>query len=653
MYGGTLEFAYRDDGKLYAANETLGMEIDEPFDFLDYQLATDTQPFPKKFQALVQNAISFYLSKQYSKYNNVPDDYYFSLDDIAFWFFDVGFYACIIELIASFLNPIATMKAFKSFLFPHQVQALDFLSTRPRSLLAAATGLGKTAVSLAFMSHREFKNVLLVVPPALSLNWCSEIKAMLQQGSYALHVIKKKSDMESILVPHPVFSDDNSSLTNIYVLCYTSLTAAVNHMLLPKNRICWDLFLFDEAHALKCHTSQRSKAAFTLTNKLQPKNVLLLSATPSPFTKDWWNILRFLDPNLFADFFHYIPPTSAARRASSETFYFAERYIQLYAVPTKQNVMRWCFNQSARLNELHALTRPYILTQKKDLLKLPPLLREYIVVGQATPEQRQMFHAKMHHALLNPENQKKHKQQQQTDFKVVFGEMVRETCANKLPSVQQFILSTLESLPQDRFIVWAYHKPMMEGICNFLRSKNIVYMCINGDTPKKQREHLLTIFEKNVKVRVGVMSLMTCGTGLNMTFVNQSIYAELTTHHVAQVQSEGRCHRIGQKAKNVVAQYLIYKDSTDEILWKSMLRKSNVESIVLTNKKADFEYETEDLFTQSMLFLKEQQHTMTKRATVVHPRKPPQKRPPSVKTEEEIQHMMQCKSATKKQCIDF
>jgi len=78
------------------------------------------------------------------------------------------------------------------------------------------------------------------------------------------------------------------------------------------------------------------------------------------------------------------------------------------------------------------------------------------------------------------------------------------------------------------------------------------------------------------------------------------VYAELTFFYKPQIQSEGRHYRIGQKSQTV-AQYLIMENTTDDLLWKSLQRKRDTESIILENQKSDVQIETVPAFQTLLL----------------------------------------------------
>lgn len=538
-----LQFVYKcfDDEEresLIACTPTQAMKLDGPFDFDDFKQATQSAAFPPMFQQLVQDAIHHEL--------HPPK------------------------------IPAYSLEAFSGTLRPNQVAALEFSLSRPHALLALETGLGKTATSYAYMATLwpNLKNdrILVVCPAHLRPNW-------LEEGKRFLHASYQKQIaviQEAKTAPKIVDCSD----IKIIIVSYTMLESVKT--LLLKNQQHYQLIVCDEAHYMQSSKSRCSVALFAL--RKHTDHMLLLSATPSATCTSMWNLLRMLNPVVFADFFHYKNPNIPWPHSTS-TFYFAERYVQPEKVYTKGGALQWAFKRSVRRQELHALTRKYILYQcKRDILtELPPLCFEQLVVGSATLEQKIAFQATMER-IVDIEQKKGH-----VFAEALFMEQVRETARQKLPFVLQYIHDLLKK-SDTKFIVWAYHKVVMQTISDDLSSKGITHILVNGDTPKKQRASLFEKLQKDPETKIAVMSLEACGTGLNFAFIQLSLYAELTFRYKAHVQSEGRCYRIGQTGETI-ARYLVLENSTDDIVWKSMQRKRDNESMILNNEHSQLTFE--------------------------------------------------------------
>jgi SWI/SNF-related matrix-associated actin-dependent regulator 1 of chromatin subfamily A len=577
-----LQFEFRD-GEIIAFNETHTMPLGKEthFDFDDYHRATQTRVFPPKYQTLVQNAL---IDNQRAHCIEQVESVLllrFPADLVGI----ISDYAQILGYCKRDVDAILKRELALQ-LMPHQKIALDFVLSRESGLLALDMGVGKTAVSIAVLLARTTttsasldsvvkSNNLVICPSTLKHNWLSEFKKFINDKS-KVHII----EITSAKLAAEILSSNYQKCAN-FVVSYELLHKVADTLLKYK----WDTVVFDEAHAIKHHKSSRSQAALAIRKKC--KHVLLLTGTPTPVHQHFWNLLRFLDMHIFADFFHYKPPTMRIQ-PSSETFFFAERYTFPQVVYDPRAQPRWTHTNSARMEELHALTRQYVIRQKKeDVLDLPPLIREYIVIGRASQSQIR----KHEHTIIKAA--KVAEEKGAIYAKAILNEEVRETALHKLPFVLKYLSTFIEADENhEKIIVWAHSKEVIEGIHLYLDKIKSKHIVVNGDTPSKKRPGLFKQFETDPNTRIAVFSLTACGTGLNFAFCHLAIYAELTFFYIEHMQSEARVYRVGSTGSKVVLVYLVFEGLTDEGLWNAMFRKTNTESLVLDNKKSDFLYET-------------------------------------------------------------
>ena len=104
-------------------------------------------------------------------------------------------------------------------------------------------------------------------------------------------------------------------------------------------------------------------------------------------------------------------------------------------------------------------------------------------------------------------------------------ELYRDTGAAKLPLVTAYIKDLLES--DVKFLVFAHHQDVMDGIANVLRTNGVDHIRIDGRTPTVKRQEYAHHFQEDEGCRVALLSITAAGTGLNLTAANLIIFAEL------------------------------------------------------------------------------------------------------------------------------
>eukprot|EP01105_Mastigella_eilhardi_P002824 TRINITY_DN1363_c0_g2_i4.p2 TRINITY_DN1363_c0_g2~~TRINITY_DN1363_c0_g2_i4.p2 ORF type:complete len:427 (-),score=134.13 TRINITY_DN1363_c0_g2_i4:47-1327(-) len=241
----------------------------------------------------------------------------------------------------------------------------------------------------------------------------------------------------------------------------------------------------------------------------------------------------------------------------------------------------WNFNGACNLDELCLLLQASIMIRrlKKDVLtELPEKRRERIFIG-IVEQHSTIIKGIMHElrqvakTVFNSEA-KEDSSEARSESKRLLLELYRNSGAAKLPLVTDFIKDKLESCTE-KFIVFAHHQDVIDGISNTLKSVGAGFIRIDGKTPQQQRQALVQSFQECPECRVAVLSITAAGVGLSFTAASQVIFAELFWNPGMLRQAEDRVHRIGQRLP-VTIQYLLARNTVDEMIWDLVERKLDV-----------------------------------------------------------------------------
>src|SRR5436189_1965669 len=179
--------------------------------------------------------------------------------------------------VASGEDALRRAQALAQGLYPHQVEGLAFLLGRRGASLADDMGLGKTRQAVLAMTEAAPKGPWLVVCPAsVKLNWAREIE-LARPGS-AAHVIGQSPPDE---------------FPGWVIVNYDLLGKHIDDLL----RRDFTGVVFDEAHYLKNHTSQRSRLGRQLLSEASTRPVsYLLTGTPvTNRPRDLFVLLQLID----------------------------------------------------------------------------------------------------------------------------------------------------------------------------------------------------------------------------------------------------------------------------------------------------------------------------------------------------------------------
>ena len=230
-------------------------------------------------------------------------------------------------------------------LFDHQVAGIAFLLSRPRAVLADDMGLGKTRQSILAVQHTRPRGPYLVVCAAsVKRNWEREIGLVLED-----HV-------QVVVVGGP---------TSVPELGFSGWVV-INYDILKRNfeqlsRLPFTGIVFDEAHYLKNHTSQRSRTAKKIL-QAAVGNPVVHCLTGTPLTnrpRDLFPLLQLTDHPLGRSFLS-----------------FAKRYCDAY-----RNDFGLVADGASNIDELTVQLHGTMLRRRKeDVLDLPDKIRTWLSV---------------------------------------------------------------------------------------------------------------------------------------------------------------------------------------------------------------------------------------------------------------------------------
>ncbi|XP_071603861.1 SWI/SNF-related matrix-associated actin-dependent regulator of chromatin subfamily A-like protein 1 isoform X2 [Heliangelus exortis] len=298
-----------------------------------------------------------------------------------------------------------------------------------------------------------------------------------------------------------------------------------------------------------------SKMGKKLTSTFQvviiaARRVILLSGTPAMSRPaELYTQIAAVQPTFFPQFHS-----------------FGLRYCDARKMP-----WGWDYSGSSNLTELKILLEESIMIRrlKSDVLsQLPAKQRKMVVVA---PEG---ISAKTK-AALAAEAKKMAKgygsKQQEKEALLLF---YNRTAEAKIHSVVEYILELLESR-NDKFLVFAHHKIVLDAIVAELDKKHVEYIRIDGATPSAERQSLCQKFQFSEKQVVAVLSLTAANMGLTLSAADLVVFAELFWNPGILIQAEDRAHRIGQTS-SVNVHYLVARGTADDYLWPMIQEKIKV-----------------------------------------------------------------------------
>ena len=413
-------------------------------------------------------------------------------------------------------------------LFDYQLKASAFVQRTNRCILRLDTGLGKTAVCIdAVKSLEDVKNVLVIVPAFLRLNWLREIKMW---GGYS----------------HGQLGEE----INWCLVSYSKLARA--KYLENAKKTKWDMVICDEAHYLKNWEAKRTRNIIlgVLGNV---KRVVLSTATPFVRSAaDLHPLYSICEPGRWG-----------------KIGAFQERYCK----KKPNHFKRWKkFDyygaRSETVGELKLASLRFMISYKKSdvLRQLPNKIEtdlEFEVPGKFHTDNMELEEyidvdtGKMKGGLTR-----------------ILSKEAGLLGVEKVKVAKEWIDNLDKKEP---FVIFCKHLEVQRLLVEAVKDLGLSFAKISGATSNPERDSIVVKFQAG-EINCLVATMGSCGVGINLTAASKALFVELPWSYAELKQCEDRLHRIGQK--NCVHIFrLIAKETIDEIVCGVLNRKIEGEEL--------------------------------------------------------------------------
>jgi SWI/SNF-related matrix-associated actin-dependent regulator 1 of chromatin subfamily A len=450
-----------------------------------------------------------------------------------------------------------TPPKIRSAVFPYQREGIEAAVARNgRLLFADDMGLGKSLQSIAAMAYYATSDSkqLIVCPSYLRYNWRREITTWTGASDEDVCVVMKTKQ------PIP---ESARTVVISYDLAVRKLAD------LQRRR--WTTVILDESHYIKNRKAKRTKALTSILKKVP--HLMLLTGTPAlSRPEELYAQLHVLFPKVFPSFNS-----------------FAFRYCAF-----KKTMWGWDSSGSSNADELNVVLRDIMVRRlKKNVLKqLPSKMREELTVVLRPKELKEMKPLFDHLQELNEDLRRVSEPTDEDRSKIferssLVSELFRKTCAAKIPAVCEYVEQLVESTTHQT-ILFAHHHIMLDALEEVCQKKDVAYVRIDGKTPQAQRQDLVDQFRGDPSIRVAILGLHACSTGLNFTPIRYMVFCETSWNPASLLQAEDRIHRIGASGESVFYTYICAKDTLDERVYTKLARKhALMDRIIDSGENAD------------------------------------------------------------------
>ena len=414
-------------------------------------------------------------------------------------------------------------------LYPHQIEGIAFLLGRRRALLADDMGLGKTRQSVIAMVEAEAEGPYLVICPAsVKRNWSREIQIVFPAA-------------EPVIVgPAPLPATD---FRGWVIINYEILGKHLEDLLTYQ----WKGVVFDEAHYLKNHRSQRSRNAAKLVKAIQHEPIVH-ALTGTPMTnrpRDLFPLLQLINHPLGKSFLS-----------------FAKRYCDAY-----QGDFGLVADGASNIEELTVQLHGVMLRRtKNEVLDLPPKVRTWLDI-ELHPYAIQHFNNAVREFLTKfdaPEpidvigDQPENSERRQAVGRLTTAR--RKLAFAKCRHTIKFVENALEQ--GEKVILFTTFLNTLERFHKHFGDRAVY---VFGEVPAEERQNRVDRFQNDETVRLFIANMHVAGVGINLTAGRQVVFNDLDWVPANHWQAEDRAYRIGQTG-TVNVTYMIARGTVDEFV---------------------------------------------------------------------------------------
>lgn len=413
--------------------------------------------------------------------------------------------------------------------YPFQKKGIAYIESKNGTCIVGDDmGLGKTIQAIGYVdNHPEFKNIIIVCPASLKLNW--------------KHEIKKWTNEQAQII------------TSIYI--NQKRIKIINYDLLQKNwkRIIQDnidIIIGDEIHYIKNSSAIRTKYFKKIAKK--SNRILGLSGTPIlNRPAEFWNILNLVCPYIFYNWWQYIKVFCKAKIIHGQLDY------------------KGCKNPE-KLNSLLIKNCMIRRTKEEVLTDLPKKIKSVILLEIDNKKEYSLIH----------KDHERNIEKQKLNFHTI--EKLRKlSVKGKLKSIVEWIENFLET--DEKLVVMANYHFVIDHLYNHFKNISVK---LDGRDSQINRDKAVNSFQKNKKIKLFIGNRQAAGVGITLTAASHLCFCDFGWVPGEMDQAMDRIHRISQK-NTCHIYFFVGVNTIDELIVSVLDYKKSTINPILNGKEID------------------------------------------------------------------
>ena len=513
---------------------------------------------------------------------------------------------------------------------PHQKEAVQFLLSRKKCILADDMGLGKSLELSVASIEGNFDSVIIICPASLKTNWKKELMWYVPERDITIiesPIGMTKPELEKFLgykegrsgmtvkelkdeaKDKGKWTDNRFVIVNFdileefYKIPVTRSKENIQKALEESPMLQYilnkkSLIIIDEAHRLSNNDSTRYKIIKDLIKRGKPDSIYLATGTPiTNNPQNLYYVLQFLDDPITNDWQYYMDRYCGAMKIPAKGE--KEKYTNLYL--KRKNKASWYDLTQNEKDELKQYIKDNArhITIAKDGTNLEELklrishiylrrTKEDLAGGLPNKTVHEVFYdfdiiQQIEYSKLWDEYEAAQLEADPTkeiNKDLLEGAIYRKYCSSQM--VPNTIKMTDDFISQgEKVIIATCYDEELNTLKEYYGDKCVVY---NGKMSQKQKDAAQKAFMEDPNVMVFIGQVIAAGVGLTLTVSRTLIFNNIDFVPGNDRQMEDRIYRIGQH-RDVNIYYQIFRGTQYERMWNTVMRKELIINQVI--KKED------------------------------------------------------------------